>query len=141
NLLQPQPDLPNSWDAWDVDSFYRNRVTDLSTADSIEAAGPELTVTRTFGSSAVTQTIGLEPGAARVDFRTEVDWHEHEKFLKVAFPLAVHTDRCTAETQFGHVHRATHANTGWDAAKFEICAHRWLYVGEPDWGVALVNGS
>ena len=32
-------------------------------------------------------------------------------------------------------------NTSWDAAKFEICAHRWLHVGEPGYGVAVVNDS
>jgi alpha-mannosidase len=30
-------------------------------------------------------------------------------------------------------------NTSWDVARFEICAHRWLHVGEPGYGVALLN--
>jgi alpha-mannosidase len=51
----------------------------------------------------------------------------------------VHTDRSASEIQFGHVFRPTHTNTSWDAAKFEVCAHRWLHVGEPGWGCALVN--
>ena len=46
-----------------------------------------------------------------------------------------------AETQFGHVFRPTHGNTSWEAAKFEICAHRFLHVGEVGWGAALVNDS
>ncbi|HET6866960.1 MAG TPA: glycoside hydrolase family 38 C-terminal domain-containing protein, partial [Solirubrobacteraceae bacterium] len=33
----------------------------------------------------------------------------------------------------------THTNASWDAAKFEICAHRWVHVGEPGYGAALVN--
>ena len=36
NLLQLHQDLPNQWDAWDVDSFYRNTVTDLLDADEVE---------------------------------------------------------------------------------------------------------
>ena len=47
----------------------------------------------------------------------------------------------TAETQFGHLHRPVHTNTSWEAAKFEICAHRFLHVGEPGYGVAVVNDS
>ncbi|MGW7553240.1 glycoside hydrolase family 38 C-terminal domain-containing protein, partial [Streptomyces rimosus] len=39
------------------------------------------------------------------------------------------------------VFRATHTNTSWEAAKFEICAHRWIQVEEPGWGAALVNDS
>jgi alpha-mannosidase len=72
---------------------------------------------------------------------TEVDWHEIEKFLKAAFPLDIHSDRIAAETQFGHLYRPTHTNTSWDAAKFEACAHRFVHLDEPGWGVALVNDS
>ena len=50
----------------------------------------------------------LRRRAARRLARSTVDWHEREKFLKVAFPLDVHADRAAFETQFGHVHRATH---------------------------------
>ncbi|MFD7622751.1 alpha-mannosidase [Streptomyces sp. NPDC059802] len=141
NLLQVHPDLPNRWDAWDVDAFYRNTVTDLTEADVVRRSGDGVEVVRTFGSSRVTQLLTLRPGARRLDIDTEVDWHEQEKFLKAAFPIDVRADHSTAETQFGHVQRPTHTNTSWEAAKFEICAHRFLHVGEPGWGAALINDS
>ncbi|WP_035840278.1 alpha-mannosidase [Kitasatospora azatica] len=146
NLLQLHPDFPNMWDAWDVDQFYRNTVTDLTAVDAITvtAAGPEsaaVQVTRSFGESRVTQTLTLTAGAKRLDLDTEVDWHETEKFLKAAFPLDLHTDRYAAETQFGHLHRPTHTNTSWEAAKFEACNHRFVHLAEPGWGVALVTSS
>jgi alpha-mannosidase len=53
----------------------------------------------------------------------------------------VRAERSAAETQFGYVYRATDTNTGWEAAKYEICAHRYLHVTEPGCGVALVNDS
>ncbi|GAA1340014.1 glycoside hydrolase family 38 C-terminal domain-containing protein [Streptomyces sanglieri] len=141
NLLQVHPDLPNRWDAWDVDAFYRNTVTDLTEADVVRRSGDGVEVVRSFGSSRVTQLLTLRPGARRLDIDTEVDWHEQEKFLKAAFPIDVRADHSTAETQFGHVQRPTHTNTSWEAAKFEICAHRFLHVGEPGWGAALINDS
>lgn len=70
-----------------------------------------------------------------------MDWHETEKFLKLAFPLDVHAERYASETQFGHFHRPTHTNTSWESAKFEACNHRFVHVEEPGWGVALVNDS
>jgi alpha-mannosidase len=76
-----------------------------------------------------------------VDVDCEIDWRESEKLLKVAFDLDVAADRSAAEIQFGHVFRPTHANTSWDAARFEICAHRWLQVAEQGYGVAVVNDS
>ncbi|WP_411139731.1 alpha-mannosidase [Streptomyces sp. x-80] len=146
NLLQIHPDFPNMWDAWDVDSFYRNVVTDLTEADevaldTVSQDAATVRVTRSFGDSRVVQKLTLARGQLRVDIDTEVDWHETEKFLKAAFPLDVHAERYAAETQFGHLYRPTHTNTSWEAAKFEACAHRFVHLEEPGWGVALVNDS
>ncbi|MEU6122372.1 glycoside hydrolase family 38 C-terminal domain-containing protein [Streptomyces sp. NPDC047123] len=142
NLPQIHADFPNMWDAWDVDEFYRNTVTDLVTADRVEAGeGASVRVVRTFGASRLTQVLSLTPGTRRLDIDTEVDWHETEKFLKLAFPLDIHAERYASETQFGHFYRATHTNTSWEAAKFEACNHRFVHIEEPGWGVALVNDS
>ncbi|MET9658399.1 glycoside hydrolase family 38 C-terminal domain-containing protein [Streptomyces sp. NPDC006510] len=146
NLLQLHPDHPSHWDAWDIDRHYRRTWTDLTDADSVELVeeGPlraAVRVQRSFGHSHVTQEIRLTAGSRRIDIDTEVDWRESEKVLKAAFPLDVHAERSTSEIQFGHVHRPTHENTGWDAARFEICAHRWLRVAEPGYGVTLLNDS
>ncbi|MGW5273781.1 alpha-mannosidase [Streptomyces sp. NPDC004044] len=146
NLLQLHPDHPNHWDAWDIDRHYRRTRTDLTHADSVELieGGPLRTavrVVRTFGKSRIVQEVRLAAGSRQIDIDTEVDWQESEKVLKAAFPLDVHAERSTAEIQFGHVHRATHDNTGWDAARFEICAHRWLHVAEPGYGIAVLNDS
>ncbi|WP_250305886.1 glycoside hydrolase family 38 C-terminal domain-containing protein [Streptomyces sp. A 4/2] len=146
NLLQLHPDHPNQWDAWDIDRHYRRSHTDLTAADSVELLGQgplraAVRVVRTFGKSRITQELRLDAASPRLDVVTEVDWQESEKVLKAAFPLDVHAERSTAEIQFGHVHRATHTNTSWDAARFEICAHRWLRVAEPGYGVAVLNDS
>ncbi|GAA2793005.1 alpha-mannosidase [Saccharopolyspora taberi] len=141
NLLQLHADHPNAWDAWDIDDFYRHNVRDLTTADAVDIDGDAVVVRRSTGESTIVQRITLGPGARRVDIDTEIDWHESEKLLKAAFPLDVHADRSASEIQFGHVHRPTHTNTSWDAAKFEICAHRWIHVGETGYGHALTNDS
>ncbi|TLS46676.1 alpha-mannosidase [Streptomyces montanus] len=146
NLLQIHPDLPNNGDAWDVDHYYRHTVTDLTEADEVALAedGPQavsVRVVRRFRNSTIEQTLRLAAGSPRLDIDTTVDWRETRTILKAAFALDVHTDRSTSETQFGHVQRPTHTNTSWDAAKFEICAHRWIHVGEPRYGVAVVNDS
>ncbi|WP_103503517.1 glycoside hydrolase family 38 C-terminal domain-containing protein, partial [Streptomyces sp. SM14] len=146
NLLQIHPDFPNMWDAWDIDEFYRHNVTDLTDADEVtltadDGAAATVRVKRSFGDSSVVQHLTLRAGSRVLDIDTEVDWYETEKLLKAAFPIDVKADRSAAETQFGHVHRDTHTNTSWEAAKFEICAHRWIHVQEPGWGAAVVNDS
>ncbi|MGC0335965.1 alpha-mannosidase [Streptomyces sp. SLBN-8D4] len=124
-----------------MDEFYRNTVTDLTDVDEIAPEGHGVRITRTFGASRVSQLLSLAPGERRLLVDTEVDWHETEKFLKLAFPLDVHAERYASETQFGHFHRPTHTNTSWEAAKFEACNHRFLHLEEPGWGVAIVNDS
>ncbi|WP_329565968.1 alpha-mannosidase [Streptomyces sp. NBC_01361] len=142
NLLQIHPDFPNMWDAWDVDEFYRNTVTDLVDADEVAPGeGASVRIVRSFGDSRVTQVLSLTAGERRLGIDTEVDWHETEKFLKLAFPLDIHAERYASETQFGHFFRPTHTNTSWEAAKFEACNHRFVHVEEPGWGVSLVNDS
>ncbi|MCX5214700.1 glycosyl hydrolase-related protein [Kitasatospora sp. NBC_00240] len=141
NMLQLHQDFPNQWDAWDIDAFYRNTVRDLTEAESVRATDSAIHIVRTFGSSRIEQTLSLDRGSRRLDIDTVIDWHEREKLLKAAFPLDVRAAHSTAEIPFGHVERPTHTNTSWDAAKFEVCAHRFLHVGERDWGAALVNDS
>jgi alpha-mannosidase len=145
NLLQLHRDTPTQWDAWDIDEHYRTTTRDLVDVDALEIvdgpAGQALRIERSFGASRVVQHLSLDASAPRLDIRTDVEWHEQKKLLKLSFPLDVHADRATSEIQFGHIHRPTHANTTWDAARFETVAHRWVHVGEPGYGVAVANDS
>ncbi|BCT75031.1 putative glycosyl hydrolase [Sinomonas cyclohexanicum] len=144
NLLELHRDTPNEWDAWDLDEFYRHNVEALTAAVSVEPGSGAhgeavLEVRRAFGDSTVRQRLVLAPGAPGLTIETEVDWHERQKLLKLGFPLDVRADRSAAETQFGHVFRPVPVNTSWDAARFEVCAHRWIHVAEPGYGVAIAN--
>ncbi|GAA1179532.1 glycoside hydrolase family 38 C-terminal domain-containing protein [Nesterenkonia xinjiangensis] len=146
NVLRLHQDFPNMWDAWDVDRFYRNTVEVIDGVDEltaeVDAAGAAVvTVTRSFGSSTVTQRLTLEPESRMLRIEQETDWHEAEKFLKAVFPLQVWATETIAETQFGVQRRPTHTNTSWEAAKFETSMHRFVLVEEEDFGVALVNDS
>jgi alpha-mannosidase len=140
-LLQLHRDTPTQWDAWDVDAHYRNTVTDLDAADTVTVEDDVIIAVRSFGSSTVTERIWLERGTRVLSFEFDLDWQETQKLLKLAFPIDVHTDSALSEIQFGHLERATHTNTSWDAARFETVAHRWVRVEEPGFGVAVVNDS
>ena len=146
NVLQLFRDTPTQWDAWDLDEHYQRTGVELLDADSVElvsqdAGHASVRVIRSFGTSTVSQDLTLVGDQATLDIVTTVDWHERQKLLKLAFPLDVHADRAASEIQFGHIYRPTHVNTSWDAARFETCAHRWVFVGEPGFGVAVANDS
>jgi alpha-mannosidase len=93
------------------------------------------------GRSRITQHLYIYAGSRRIDFVTEVEWHERQTLLKVAFPVEVQNGRATAEIQFGNIERPTHRNTSWDKAKYETCAHKWFDLSEGDYGVAILNDS
>lgn len=150
NLLQVHPDLPNEWDAWDIERHYRHTSEELRAAESVRLTAEHplearVEVVRRYRSSTITQTYVLRAGSARLDIRTRIDWRERERLLKAAFPLAVHAEEERCEIQYGHVRRPTHENTSWDWARFETCAHRWIHVGEgagpAEFGVGVLTDS
>ena len=146
NLLQLHPDRPTAWDAWNLERAYRHRHVALVDADVVETVdkGPllgSIRVRRSFGASSLTQTLVVRAGSRRLDIETEIDWHERDTVLKAAFPLDIHADHESAEIQFGHVRRPVHTNTSWEAARFELPAHRWVHVDETGYGVAVLTGS
>ncbi|TFC02717.1 alpha-mannosidase [Cryobacterium mannosilyticum] len=146
NLLQLHRDTPTQWDAWDLDDHYLRNVTELTGTESVEVfvdtpALVGVRVVRSFGASRLVQEITLAAGSPSVDLAFDIDWHERQKLLKLAFPLDLHAERAASEIQFGHVFRPTHVNTSWDAARFETCAHRWVHVGEAGYGVAVANDA
>ncbi|MFN3168199.1 MAG: alpha-mannosidase [Phycisphaeraceae bacterium] len=150
NVLMLHHDRPNKWDAWDIDPYVGQAVDRLDGPASVAViqdtplrAGVELVYR--FGGSTLTQRVVMRAASARIDFETEVDWQERHRLLKVAFPVAVRSERAAYEVQFGAVERPTHANTSWDLARFEVCAHRWADLSEGGsaasggYGVALMN--
>lgn len=145
NRMTLYHDRPCNWDAWDIDKFYQQeRIADVVFQVERLGAGPvrsRLRLSGKVGDSAVTQIVSLEAGSRRLDFRTTVDWRERHRMLRVAFPAQVATDRAACEIQYGHLYRATHTNTSWDMAKFEVPAHRWVDLSAPDRGISLLNDS
>ena len=146
NLLQLFRDTPTQYDAWDIDKGYQRSGENLVAVDALEvtedtAQRATVTIRRSFGQSTVEQMVILTAQSRAVEIVTEVDWHERQKLLKLAFPVDLHAARAASEIQFGHIYRPTHTNTSWDAARFETPAHRWVHVSDASFGVGIANDS
>jgi alpha-mannosidase len=146
NQLVLYGDRPRAWEAWDIDAEYEEKacpVDDPAEVWQVVEDGPlraAIEVTRPLGQqSQIKQRYVLEAGSPRLDVRSRVEWHENRRLLRALFPVDVRSRRATYEIQFGHVERPTHRNTSWDRAMFEVCAHRWMDLSEPGFGVALLN--
>jgi len=140
-------DKPYLYDAWDVDIHHlekRRNVGAVKKITLVESSPLRATVELEIEISpkcSLTQRISLSAESPRLNFECHVNWQESEQFLKVEFPLALRSEFATYEIQFGHVRRPTHFNTTWDLARFEVSAHRWADLSEPNFGVALLNDS
>ncbi len=144
NQLIAFEDRPMKFDAWDIDIYYEEKPYPVRAITSMRVIenGPvraTIEIVRPFLSSRISQRISLWRTSPRIDFATEIDWHEHQILLKSAFPVAINATRATYEIQFGSVERPTHRNTSWDLARFEVCAHRWADLSEGGYGVSLLN--
>ena len=143
NELQAFEDYPRQYDNWEITDYYKEKMYVLDTpADIIpisDGTRKGFKISRKYMDSTISQNLWIYTDCPRIDFETEIDWHQHHQILKTAFPLDVHTNTATYDIQFGHTQRPTHANTSWDKAKFETCGHKWVDMSENGYGVALLN--
>ncbi len=144
NQFQAFEDRPLSWDAWDIDIFYDDKIWLAEPATSLEVIeeGPlraTLEIKRRILNSPYTQRISLTHNSPRLDFDTHIEWRERKILLKVAFPVDILAPTATYEIQWGNVERPTHRNTSWDWARFETAAQKWVDLSEGDYGVSLLN--
>jgi len=146
NLFSLYEDTPHNFDAWDIDYYFRTQFLEQARLVGIDALprGPVrqgLRLRFTIGHSSIDQEVWLDAGSPALHFRTRLQWQESRRLLKVAFPLDSLATEALCEIAYGHVARPTHANTDADWAKFEVCAHRWVAIGDGTGGAALLNDA
>lgn len=139
-------DKPLFWEAWDVEVYHLDTRKELVGGATTISEDQSLRVSvttevRISEKSSLRTTLSLSASADSVVITTDVDWHEDHKFLKVEFPVDIHSTEASYETQFGFVKRPTHYNTSWDMAKFEVCCHKWADLSEYNYGVSILNDS
>ncbi len=144
NVITLYQDWPNYWDAWDIEQQAARQP--LGEARLLEFRrgedGPavqSLLLEWAVGESRLTQEVRLAANSKRLDFVTRAEWRECRKLLRVGFDVDVEAAEAAFEVQYGVYKRPTHRNTSWDAARFEVCAHRFADLSEADYGVALLN--
>ncbi|GIP28399.1 alpha-mannosidase [Paenibacillus sp. J23TS9] len=144
NMLQVFEDKPMAHDAWDIDIYYQDKMTVVDNLQELTVleAGPlrgVLKLVYSYQNSTIEQHLTVYRDHPRIDFKTSVDWNEHQQLLKTAFPVEIRSTKATYEIQFGNVERPTHWNTSWDYARFESVAQRWVDLSEGGYGVSLLN--
>jgi alpha-mannosidase len=144
NQIWAYTDIPREWDAWEIDANYARDGIELLAvgkpkleyAGSLEAS---ILVERRFENAVIEQRYVLRSGSRRLEIQTYIRWQGRRTLLRATTPLEIRSHEAWFETAFGAIPRPTHRNTSWDAARFEVAAHRWADLSEADYGVSLLN--
>jgi alpha-mannosidase len=144
NQIWAYTDIPREWDAWEIDAKYEKDGIELLAVSkpklehhgSLEAC---ILVERRFEDAVIEQRYRLRSGSKRLEIETHIRWQGRRTLLRALFPLKLRSHEAWYETAFGAIARPTHRNTSWDAARFEVNAHRWADLSEAGYGVSLLN--
>jgi len=83
------------------------------------------------GDSRFIRQMMIEKGMPQVKFRIITDWYEHDKALKVYFPVAVKNGTATYENPYGTIERPL--------SQAELPAQNWVDLSDNQWGITLFN--
>ena len=77
-----------------------------SRSPSAARTAPRIRIVRRFRDSEIVQHLRLWANSARLEFATDIDWHDRRILLKARFPLAIRADHATFECAHGVIRRA-----------------------------------
>lgn len=137
-------DVARNDDNWNVQAYYHEkyRVIDQVTNVQVLEAGPVrgvICVDRRFRKSTLRTYIMAYAGSDLLHYEYEIDWQEHNLFVKAEHPVDVNAQNASYEIQFGYVQRPVHKNTLWDFARFEVCGHKYADLSDGGFGMAILN--
>lgn len=143
NVFQIFEDKPRCFDAWELESTIDLKKEEISCDGDIVKTKNDLgyfiDFTYNYNDSKIIQTMCLYNHKRRIDFKTVVEWKERQKILKTAFSVDIRGVFARYDIQEGNIVRPVTRNTSWEAAKFEVVAHKWAELSETGYGVALLN--
>ena len=143
NVFQIFEDKPRCFDAWELEATIDLKKEEIPCESNIIKTKNELGYfihfTYNYNNSKIMQTLCLYNDKRRIDFKTVVDWKESQKILKTAFSVDIRGVFARYDVQEGNIVRPITRNTSWEAAKFEVVAHKWADLSETGYGVALLN--
>lgn len=129
-------------DTWSHDVIaYNKQIGSFGSATSnLLENGPlrgRLRVRSTYRNSSLTTDWLLYAHAHTLQARLSLDWHEHQKMLKLSFPVAVTQPRSTYEIGYGNIVRPTNGD--------ENPGQRWIDVSgqtaNSAYGLAVINDA
>ena len=132
-------DFPIAYPSWDIQLYHKEMQLAPPKLLSFQVNETENYLQLEFqisNKSKLTQFISFHDRI--MIFSTDVEWHEHDKLLKVAFPTNIRSRSAKYGIQFGYIDRPTHNNTKRDRAKYEVFG-RWADLSDRTGGITICS--
>ena len=145
NTFLMAEDVPSAWDNWDVDADIQPKFKDcaeLLSEEVISNGAAQLRIRRTYklsDKSSLRQDMVFHARTPRIDFETEIEWHDIRRFLKAAFDTSILARQARHEIQFGYATKPTTRNNAIEQAMFEVLNHKYTDLSETQYGCAILN--
>ena len=133
NVLQILEDHGSSWSLALTGQTFSPRSL---TTPEIVYSSPIRTVVRWedyFQSSRFIRYMTVKAGCDQIDFEMEVEWHEHDKLLRLAFPTQVRQGEAYYDQPYGYVRRI--------GPGLELPAQKWIDCSNQEFGISLLNNG
>lgn len=103
---------------------------------TVEDAGPvraSIRVNLRHGQSTLSELFILDAGSRHLEIRSELDWHEKLKLLKLRFPSSIRSDTALYQLQYSDIERPTDGK--------EYPGQRWVSVADDNSRLTVINDS
>jgi len=140
NRLQIHFEQPHPMSAWNIGDITRTESLISGAEVKVIETGPAVAIIEVrhkFLNSSLVQQIRVYAGLDRIDFVTEVDWHEkggaaHDApMLKATFTPYLGTSKAIYDIPFGTIERTANG--------FEVPALEWADISDAEHGITLAN--
>ena len=146
NVIVAYDDKPREWDAWEIDEDYDKLswvVNDRATnSPEVLEAGPLRVRVRfrwRFRSSEIIEDVIAYGGRRELLFNITFRWRERNIMLKAWFDADVNASHALFDVGAGYLERATHTNTSWERAKYEVFKHKWVALEDDQALFAVIS--
>ena len=139
-------DVPYIYDNWDIDADYKlkERQVDCLTTqvvvncDRLVVLRSEFRLTE---NSTLLRDIIFRADSPIVEFDNKLIFADKHTLARTYFDTTLFAEHYRTETQFGTVERNALPHGVADAARFEVCSHKWTDLSEKNVGISLLSDS
>lgn len=143
NRIAMYENMPLKFDNWDIDADLPKKelcTAVLQKSETFRERGVFRIVNDyKLGENTILQEMRFYAESKQIEFDTLLDAREQHRVIKAIFETNIVASTFKNEMQFGYEERPLLKNNSIDAAKFEVCNHKYTDISENGYGMSVLN--